>query len=75
MSRVQLYFIVKKLSSCCKGLLEEFRRHVQETKRLKWRFLLSFRAAVAAIQHNLLNEFVNQSRISKVEHTSDLAIL
>ena len=42
---------------------------------LKWRFLLSFRAAVAAIQHNLLNEFVNQSRISKVEHTSDLAIL
>ena len=30
---------------------------------------------MAAIQLNLLNEFVNERRISKVEHMSDLAIL
>ena len=29
---------------------------------------------MAAIQLDLLNEFVNQSRISKVEHMSDLPI-
>ena len=29
---------------------------------------------MAAIQLDLLNEFVNQSCISKVEHMSDLAI-
>ena len=53
-----MYFIVEQL---LQGITRRVSQARKETKRLKWRFLLSFRAAVAAIQLNLLNEFVNQS--------------
>ena len=62
-----------------KQLLQGITRSVSHAragnKALKMALLLYFRVAVAAIQLNLLNEFVNQSSISKVEHMSDLAIL
>ena len=68
-------FIVKKTRQLLQGITRSVSQARTGNKALKIAFLLSFRAAVAAIQLNLLNEFVNRSRISKVEHMSDLAIL